>query len=496
MARILVVEPDAMLAAALEDRFHAQGHRVQRVGTGEQAIDRAISDSLDLVLLAADLPLSPGVEVIRQLRTQPETRTLPVLMIGPADGDRLGALRAGAEEYLVRPVDFEELDLRVERLVGRGDGGGGLLQGDLQNHPLWEVLQHLQQTDKTGTLTVRGRDGVGRATVRRGAIRAARFEALEDEEAVLALLTLDSGRFHFDDATAPSGADGPPMATQQLLLRAAWLKDQLRVYRAHVPETGRPLRLARAELPAVDDEFAALPLARIVERVQGDDGLRLFDLIHDGHEAPARVRLAVAWLIAHHVLVPVQEAPTVMTTGELSSSMVIDFTVSSLLMSAGQLGFEAGATVPYLVLAENGAQPALRAAIGSAAPKQHGEQDPIARMLDQLELQGAGSVTLGSEGGRLSLSVQALKDPPRPALLAILPSVAGLVLWLDRGTQRPAARTVLQRLGKAPRIDVTLVASSDEARAVAEDLAAGVERFRVTRHAPKTLVGLLRLLHP
>ena len=88
----------------------------------------------------------------------------------------MAALRAGADDYLARPCDLEELLLRLDRLLANRTAALQVLQGDLANHPLWALLQYLGQVRKSGILRVKGESGAGTIEMHDGEPVAARWQ--------------------------------------------------------------------------------------------------------------------------------------------------------------------------------------------------------------------------------------------------------------------------------------------------------------------------------
>ena len=116
---ILIVEDEAALANALEHILKKAGHITEVVGDGQSALDFVRGFSYDLVLLDVMLPKLDGFTMVRQLRT--EGISVPVLMLTARSAvpDRVAGLNAGADDYLTKPFDPEELLARVNAMTRR-----------------------------------------------------------------------------------------------------------------------------------------------------------------------------------------------------------------------------------------------------------------------------------------------------------------------------------------------------------------------------------------
>lgn len=140
--RVLYVEDEADLARTVAWQLEREGFQVVHVGTGRQGLDVAQQDPpFDLVLLDLMLPDLSGTEICRQLRANPRTKDLLVLML-TARGeeiDRVVGFEVGADDYVVKPFSVRELALRVKALVRRGQasnsGEGQICVGPLRLDP-------------------------------------------------------------------------------------------------------------------------------------------------------------------------------------------------------------------------------------------------------------------------------------------------------------------------------------------------------------------------
>ena len=112
---ILVVDDDASIRRMLERTLLADGYRVELVADGGAALASVERSVPDLVVLDLGLPGMDGVEVARRLRAK--KLATPILMLTARDavGDRVDGLDAGADDYVVKPFETEELQARIAR---------------------------------------------------------------------------------------------------------------------------------------------------------------------------------------------------------------------------------------------------------------------------------------------------------------------------------------------------------------------------------------------
>jgi DNA-binding response OmpR family regulator len=124
MAKILIVEDDEAMGAALRDGFTFEGYEVLHAKDGEAALAMARARTADLVILDVMLPKLSGLDVLQKLRA--DGNALPVIML-TARGqeiDKVLGLKLGADDYVTKPFGFMELLARVEALLRRVSGGG------------------------------------------------------------------------------------------------------------------------------------------------------------------------------------------------------------------------------------------------------------------------------------------------------------------------------------------------------------------------------------
>jgi two-component system OmpR family response regulator len=122
--KLLVIEDDPVASEYLCKALKESGHVVDVVGDGMRGLQRAISEPYDVLVVDRMLPSLDGLTVIETLRKAGNaTPVLIVSALGEVD-ERVRGLRAGGDDYLVKPYAFAELLARVEVLSGRGRGSG------------------------------------------------------------------------------------------------------------------------------------------------------------------------------------------------------------------------------------------------------------------------------------------------------------------------------------------------------------------------------------
>jgi DNA-binding response OmpR family regulator len=117
VARILIAEDDPRIGGALEKGLRAGGYSTFLANNGEDALSLSLTDEFDLLILDMGLPEREGFHVLQDLRAR--GKTLPVLVLtGRTERDVVMCLEAGADDYMSKPFDFDELLARVRtRLI-------------------------------------------------------------------------------------------------------------------------------------------------------------------------------------------------------------------------------------------------------------------------------------------------------------------------------------------------------------------------------------------
>ena len=121
MAKILVVEDADDNRDMLSRRLQRKGHRVIHAVDGQEAVEIAVRERPDLILMDVSLPVMDGLEATRHIRAHAETQTIPIIAVTAhaLSDDRDKALRAGCDDYHAKPVELPRLVAQMEALLAR-----------------------------------------------------------------------------------------------------------------------------------------------------------------------------------------------------------------------------------------------------------------------------------------------------------------------------------------------------------------------------------------
>jgi DNA-binding response OmpR family regulator len=156
MSEILVVDDDRDVAQSIELSLRRRGYRVTLAHSGVEALKTLRRYRPDIVILDILMPGMSGLEVCRHLRTDPNTVELPIIFLTARgqEQDRIDGLRAGADDYLSKPFNLEELLLRVKAVLRRAR------QDPVQEQPAELVAGSLRLDCRTFEVTTEENEGI------------------------------------------------------------------------------------------------------------------------------------------------------------------------------------------------------------------------------------------------------------------------------------------------------------------------------------------------
>jgi two-component system response regulator QseB len=141
--RVLLVEDDEMIAQGLQTALRQAAFAVDWMRDGKSAGTALQTSSFDLVLLDLGLPHRDGIDVLRDLRKRGNATPVIILTARDEIQHRIAGLDAGADDYIVKPFDLDEVTARMRSVLRRAAGRGdpGIQHGDLRLDPVTRTVE-------------------------------------------------------------------------------------------------------------------------------------------------------------------------------------------------------------------------------------------------------------------------------------------------------------------------------------------------------------------
>ncbi len=270
MSKDLVLMVDDELDNRVMMRYFLEswGYEVELAANGEEALKKVGAKRPALVLLDLEMPVMDGFETCHRLKEDPRTEHIPVIMFTGLEStsDKVKGIRRGADDYVVKTVDPEEIQARIEMILRRSrryepapgpdkDSSDAVLSGSLEEKSFPEAFQLAMAYGQSGTLVLRSGDKDGRVYLSDGVVIHAVAASLSGEEAFYELALWSKGSFSYIVGEVPSEQSIRKSGTS-LLMEATRRMDEWNLISSKIPSFdvvphriatagSEPLRLTR-----------------------------------------------------------------------------------------------------------------------------------------------------------------------------------------------------------------------------------------------------------
>lgn len=206
---LLLVDDNESLTAALAYKLRRAGYVVLTAADGAEALETVRASPPDVIVSDVEMPEMDGIQFCRSVRGQPRFAQTPFLFL-TAHGDteeKVTGLRCGADDYIVKPFEFDELIARIDLLCRKREKEMEQPQitGKIEEISVPEVLQFLSFASKEGVLHITRGRASGWVSLRAGAVADARYQQAAGEEALVAVVALTDGLFRFEPRAVEVG---------------------------------------------------------------------------------------------------------------------------------------------------------------------------------------------------------------------------------------------------------------------------------------------------
>ena len=237
--KILIVDdnPNVLKLLNISLSKAAAGYEIVEAENGEVAFEVANKELPDLIISDIMMPQMDGIELCWMIRENSKVPLVPFIFLTSFDDSEMEirGFRAGADEYLNKPIDRKELLERVEELLDRTQKLKTIedktevkkaFAGELKDLSIVELVQMLNLNKKSGVLIIEG-NGRGEIYLKDGHLVGAKTDDKEGEEAVYEMVTYDKGTFNFEvsDKAFPVNITN---GTMNVIMEACRIMDEKR----------------------------------------------------------------------------------------------------------------------------------------------------------------------------------------------------------------------------------------------------------------------------
>lgn len=119
MSKILIAEDEVLMLKALEFKLKKDGYQIDIASDGRQAMEKAKSNTYDLILTDIMMPFVGGMEILSYIKTDPIKKSTPVLLISAVGLENvvLEGFSLGADDFIYKPFNLNELSVRIKRYI-------------------------------------------------------------------------------------------------------------------------------------------------------------------------------------------------------------------------------------------------------------------------------------------------------------------------------------------------------------------------------------------
>lgn len=233
--KILIVDDNPSVLKLLNISLSKAGYDIVEAENGEVAFQVANKEVPDLIISDIMMPQMDGIELCWMIRENSEVPLVPFIFLTSFDDSEMEirGFRAGADEYLNKPIDRKELLERVEELLSRTEKlktiddtteSKKAFEGDLKDLSIVELVQMLNLNKKSGILYIDGSKS-GEIFLKDGQLIGAKTKDNKSEEAVYELVTFDKGSFKFE-VTDDGLVQNIKNSTMNVIMEACRIMDE------------------------------------------------------------------------------------------------------------------------------------------------------------------------------------------------------------------------------------------------------------------------------
>lgn len=283
---ILIIDDDQAQHQTLGEYLKVSGYEVAHAYEGSQGLVVMEAQKPDMILLDIQMPIMDGFKTLEVIRKKPDFKDIPVMLLTSLDRDylKIKGLDLGADDYIIKPLNSEELLARVNAAIrrsGRNKPGERGMEGSLSDIGLTDIMQSLQLGSKTASIFLKDMDG--EIYIQNGALLGARQGAFTGDQALTRIFLLEKGGFIVRFNELPTHISGKTKSLMSALMNVTADVDEIKDVVSRIRANDHLIKLKNevSDFPALErfNNFPPVSFIDMIVSMEGDPKDNLKTLI-------------------------------------------------------------------------------------------------------------------------------------------------------------------------------------------------------------------------
>lgn len=251
---VMIIDDDESLHLIVGEYFKQSGYNIIHAENGNRGLELLNTAVPDLILLDIQMPVMDGFRTLEAIRRKKELKDVPIMLLTSLDRHflKVKGLELGADDYITKPFNKDELMARVNALLRRAERNkrtGGSMEGELSDIGLSDLLQSMELGSKTASIYLR--DIEGEIIIKEGSLLHAKFKSFTGEDALVRIFLLERGHFSIKFNEIPQGINNELKPLMSVLMSVLAIVDDVKEVIKRIRVDDRLIK--------IDDDISEFP---------------------------------------------------------------------------------------------------------------------------------------------------------------------------------------------------------------------------------------------
>ncbi|MBD3866575.1 MAG: response regulator [Acidobacteria bacterium] len=310
--RLLIIDDSRLIVQIIVDYFEPMGYSIHRAGHAEEALRGLELETPDIIVSDILMPGIDGWSLFERIRSRPEFSEIPFIFLTTERElpQKLRGFHLGADDYVTKPFEVEELYARVERSLERRRqlekarrGDGAVLAGSVEHLSLPDLLQILSLNGRNGVVYLRSHSTEGEVHFDGGKVTHAWSGNISGQKALYRMLGWEDAEFRVMPGDGIARERSVDQQIDTVMMHGMVSLDEWNRWKVGLPETGQVLAVNAEQRDAVKTETVTEPEYEVLARARS--GSSIAAILDDCPLLDGALAEAICSLLDRKILLPV-----------------------------------------------------------------------------------------------------------------------------------------------------------------------------------------------